>query len=491
MPIIIQLELTMLNNIDLGHIKKTKWYRQGAAARPYYFYPAFEAFMELIGRENVIIQQEGELHHAYFNSDLEYKIAQEDISKQRINNGYVDHLIGQWSSINSRLEGFISSLDWDNLVSLNDRTLLSHYKTLSDFDRDRWRISIHIECFDPWSDVIIAEHLRNFRLKIKDNDLQILLAPEQLSYVQQEEYSLCNIFLSSKADQEELLKQHQKSFFWIQNDWSNLIILDIPFFKRRLEALSNLGKGSIKRRADELINYNSKIKDNKIELFDLYKISDELKNFLYFFSRMSIWRDERKRMVLQQNYYYHLCAKQFSARTNIPVEEITFLFPDEIVDNHLLFSEEFKKALSFRAKQCFYYVDTLGETVVLIGDNYVEFKKLLEDVFNGQFTGLKGMIAQPGKALGRVKVINVPGEFEKMKQGDILVAPMTRPEYLPLMKIAGAIVTDEGGVTCHAAIVSRELGIPCIIGTQVATEVLKDGDEVEVDANLGVIRKIS
>ena len=67
---------------------------------------------------------------------------------------------------------------------------------------------------------------------------------------------------------------------------------------------------------------------------------------------------------------------------------------------------------------------------------------------------------------------------------------MTRPEFVPLLKQASAIITDEGGITSHAAIVSRELKIPCIIGTKVATKVLKDGDKVEVNANHGVVRII-
>ena len=67
---------------------------------------------------------------------------------------------------------------------------------------------------------------------------------------------------------------------------------------------------------------------------------------------------------------------------------------------------------------------------------------------------------------------------------------MTRPDFMPLMRKAKAVITDEGGITCHAAIVSRELGIPCIIGTKIATKVLKDGDMVEVDANKGIVRKI-
>jgi hypothetical protein len=65
---------------------------------------------------------------------------------------------------------------------------------------------------------------------------------------------------------------------------------------------------------------------------------------------------------------------------------------------------------------------------------------------------------------------------------------MTRPEFVPLMKKAGAIITNEGGITCHAAIIARELKKPCIIGTKIATQVLKDGDFVEVDADAGVVR---
>ena len=77
---------------------------------------------------------------------------------------------------------------------------------------------------------------------------------------------------------------------------------------------------------------------------------------------------------------------------------------------------------------------------------------------------------------------------ENFNDGDILVTGMTRPEFVPLMKRSAAIITDEGGITCHAAIISRELGIPCIIGTKVATQVLKDGDMVEVDADKGIVR---
>jgi pyruvate,water dikinase len=87
-----------------------------------------------------------------------------------------------------------------------------------------------------------------------------------------------------------------------------------------------------------------------------------------------------------------------------------------------------------------------------------------------------------------VKIVIDPRKVEDFSIGDILVTTMTTPEYIFVMKKAAAILTDTGGLTSHAAIVSRELGIPCIVGTKIATRVLKDGDLVEVDADSGVVR---
>ncbi|MFN4046071.1 MAG: pyruvate, water dikinase, partial [Acidilobaceae archaeon] len=101
---------------------------------------------------------------------------------------------------------------------------------------------------------------------------------------------------------------------------------------------------------------------------------------------------------------------------------------------------------------------------------------------------VKGVAASPGVAHGRVKVaLSVEEAARKMEKGDVLVTKMTDPDWVPYMKLATAIVTDEGGMTAHAAIVSRELGIPAVVGTGNATKVLKDGMEVTVDGSRGVV----
>ncbi|QSQ25413.1 phosphoenolpyruvate synthase [Pyxidicoccus parkwayensis] len=99
-----------------------------------------------------------------------------------------------------------------------------------------------------------------------------------------------------------------------------------------------------------------------------------------------------------------------------------------------------------------------------------------------------GLGASPGVVSGRVRVLHHPEEGKRLRQGEVLVAPMTSPDWVPTLRRAAAIVTDSGGMTCHAAIVSRELRIPCVVGTRSATRTLRDDEEVTVDGATGQVR---
>ena len=146
-------------------------------------------------------------------------------------------------------------------------------------------------------------------------------------------------------------------------------------------------------------------------------------------------------------------------------------------------------------KQFHLLYSTLNKREVLFGNEakkfltQLSFKKLKthNSITN---KSINGSVAYDGESTGIVKIVNSIQDLYKVENGDILVSHMTNPSFSTAFKKCVAIITDLGGLTCHAAIIARELKKPCIIGTKIATQVLKDGDLVEVDANQGIVRKI-
>lgn len=145
--------------------------------------------------------------------------------------------------------------------------------------------------------------------------------------------------------------------------------------------------------------------------------------------------------------------------------------------------------LTKRTRSCSYYCEP-GAEEVFTGAPAKFLAKQAAPKKLGVVTELTGQVGCVGRATGTVKIIIRPSDMAKMNTGDILVSIATDPDIVPAMKKAAAIVTEQGGVTSHAAIVSREMNIPCVIGTKIATRVLKDGDRVEVDATKGIVRKL-
>ncbi len=160
--------------------------------------------------------------------------------------------------------------------------------------------------------------------------------------------------------------------------------------------------------------------------------------------------------------------------------KITFLVRD--IERHYYFPQDIEWAIE---KDKVYIVQSRPITTIK------DKKTLTLDSFNNANTApiLIGSPASPGLAIGPVKIVNSPNELYKIKAGDVLVAPQTNPDYVPAMKKASAIVTEKGGRTSHAAIVSRELGIPAVVGAEKATKILKNEMIVTVNGLTGEIFK--
>ena len=299
------------------------------------------------------------------------------------------------------------------------------------------------------------------------------------------------------------LKKHTKSYSWIKNNYLETTVLDETYFLDELGHLVVLPLEQIKHKIEELDDYEFSVKKEKQTIYlkystGKYKFSEDLKLSLSILETMSWWIDQRKIVMLHGFRAIFEILKRVCMLYNDKSGKLIYDLPNlkyatdsEIInllaDNELID----KNLLAERRKYSLQALDINGEWTLLSGKNAKE----VHAVFMKKFAAkeIRGLTASLGKEKaaiqGEVSVVsNVNKDY--FKPGNILVTSMTRPEFVPLMRKAKAIVTDEGGITCHAAIVSRELGIPCIIGTRVATKILKTGDKIEMNLKNGVVRKI-
>jgi len=185
--------------------------------------------------------------------------------------------------------------------------------------------------------------------------------------------------------------------------------------------------------------------------------------------------------------FLHRLFKHAAGDAKINDKLLRVVTPDEFVSFLESGSLPTTEILEERYRYCVVVTDP-GKNELVVGESAREIIRQITKVDVTKIEEFKGVIANKGVACGIVRIISTEEDMDKFKGGDILVSPMTRPDFLPVMKNSAAYVTDAGGQLCHVAIVARELNKPCIISTKFATQVLRDGDEVEVDADEGVVR---
>ncbi|HEY4512801.1 MAG TPA: PEP-utilizing enzyme [Candidatus Paceibacterota bacterium] len=207
----------------------------------------------------------------------------------------------------------------------------------------------------------------------------------------------------------------------------------------------------------------------------------------------------KKAIALRSTSYYPQifsellipAAKKDLKKQTIDSEMLPYILIEEILENNISKEEIEARKKSADFGSTFLYLSENESKIVVYTKNPKEYLSWVEPSFLDVKNEIKGVTGNPGKAKGKVRLVLSDNAANVMiENGEILVAVSTNPSLIPIMKKATAIITDEGGMLCHAAIMSRELGIPCIIGTKIATQAFKTGDMVEVDAENGIIRII-
>ena len=228
------------------------------------------------------------------------------------------------------------------------------------------------------------------------------------------------------------------------------------------------------------------------KIIEEFKISEEEINLIRLNKKLAYVRDLRDQYRRIGIYYIQKLYSEIGRRMGLSLKEMSYTQDAEIRDFLSKGIVPNKERIHDRFNGFLMYTKN-GEIVCISGPEIpriakeelgFEEKQVQEEV-------VRGKTAFKGKVKGKVRIVLTSEELKKVKEGDILVAVTTGADYVPAMHKAGAFVTDEGGLTCHAAIVAREMKKPCIVGTKNATKILREGELVEVDCETGTVKKVS
>jgi phosphoenolpyruvate synthase/pyruvate phosphate dikinase len=393
-----------------------------------------------------------------------YNKVVEDILRSLQNNGlsYFEKIQGD---ITKEASDFLvySSGVIAKIGSLGDSDLLEQYRAFT---------ARYLPSFGMGAVTFIYEDILSARLhkalearsKQVSDELEYLLKTDYKSFMVESEDALREIKnASSEGLKNNLIEEYKNSFFFMKAGFDEAPILSSSDISNRADAV-------LESHKKEASVFSSKLtlSAQEKDIISLLKVTEAI-------------HDQRKKINLIGDYTLFRFIDEVVKRKNLDREIAKRAFWTEFGEL-LMRPETLLKKLENRTYASF----------VLIEDEYLYLDYMALTHKKAMDIGVcKGTPASKGKVTGRAHIIFGPTEFDQFKDGEILLTEMTRPDFVPIMRMAKAIVTDEGGLMCHAAIVSRELRIPCIVGTRTVTRLFKTGDMIEVDAEKGIVKLLN
>ena len=477
--------------MELRNIQSHKYYIEHTDAKPIYVeIPAHNfttSFNRKIKPYKFIL--------AYFNGkemdwitlegDIE-RIAKRLIELDRKDPRYYENIYGDWKKKFLTMRKVAEDLFLSDFSVLNDNELADKLKTYVKFFEDYVKFPAFLDAFMFYADRkflgLLNEYCQQKRINANPNELfSILSAPVYESFINEEENKLLDIAIlkARGKDIKKLIKKHGIKYFYITSSYADYKEYNRQFINRKINHI--IKKKDFKENRQHLIN-----KKLKLRILKKYKFTSEILRFIKLTELFVKWQDERKVFTLMHISLDFKFIQKIAKRRKIKLELLKYCEYKELILASV--GRIDIKDVDYRLKKPFISLYKNGK---IISRDFSYAGKFLDKISQQpqkEIGEIRGLAASLGRAIGRVKIIKKFEDTLKLKQGDVMVISMTRPEHTIVMKKTSAIVTDDGGITSHAAIVSRELKKPCIIGTKIATKVLRNGQIVEVDANHGVVR---
>jgi phosphohistidine swiveling domain-containing protein len=262
---------------------------------------------------------------------------------------------------------------------------------------------------------------------------------------------------------------------------------DIAYYRGRIDSLRD--PKEYQRQQEALKAADNELKEAN-QLLAATPIPDELRNRIEFVRWFMYLRTESVDHFMLVAAAYKPILEFLAREFNLPQEAVLNMTYKEIFDSlNDGGLAVLRETVVDRTQNGYAYFIGPEHAALVIGEDIDRLRAAcLPAETEGEVRELRGQVAFTGIVRAPARVILDRREADELKEGEILVTAMTSPEFVPAMKRSAGVITNEGGILCHAAIMSRELRKPCIIGTKMATDVIQTGQMVELDAENGIVR---
>lgn len=322
-----------------------------------------------------------------------------------------------------------------------------------------------------------------------------LAKPEEISTTLQEKRAVLQQAIAVKSKQKTLIKAAE--LLAKQYGWMPVFTYGTPWTAEhyKKELLEVIKQPIVKLKAEyaKLKDY-TKLRNKEFNsIVKTYEIDPKDVQIFVDFGLALDARNEAEYVVSFGGFYLLPMYKEFARRLKLTERQLRVMYEDEIVQwlqgkinpKLLIRSRGDITAMGFDPSMKHFQIFSANEARQIF--NHIEAQLKKEAAGQPQ----QGMCASPGKVTGKARIVPSPQYNHKVKPGDILITYATTVDYLPAMKKAAAFITEAGGLTCHAAVVAREFGVPCIVSVPQAMKKFKDGQLVEVNATEGQVRIVS
>jgi phosphohistidine swiveling domain-containing protein len=282
----------------------------------------------------------------------------------------------------------------------------------------------------------------------------------------------------------EMITAHIDAFYWTACNY----FVYSGLGRQNVETIiSNYIVKDPRRILDDFEKESVLLEEEKKKILKKFKLSKRAQYYFEMAQRTSLGFDMRKKAQMHGFFAVGRFLKELAKRVKVDFDLAKYLIPEEIE----LFSQGKinPQILYERRQHCFVDYNVIP-LKVLRGKEAKRAEQGLWAKADDTTNEIGGVCASPGTAVARARVITSARATGEIKQGEILVTGMTTPDYVPALKKIVGIITDDGGITSHAAIIARELKIPAVVGTRTATKKIKTGDLIELRANHGLVRII-